>query len=82
MFVSRITPLLLYERAYYDHWFLFDCKRYSLLRVSSRFCSEVGTNTVLHFHDDIFSSGDVKTAVTFGLSFSYTLLDADFLVVF
>jgi hypothetical protein len=46
MFLTRIAPLLLYERAYFDHWLLFDCKRCSLLRISSRFCSEGGTNAV------------------------------------
>jgi hypothetical protein len=46
MFVTRFAPLLLYELAYFDHWFLFGCKRYFLLLISSRFCSEVGTNTV------------------------------------
>jgi hypothetical protein len=46
MSVTRFAPLLLRERAYFDHWFLSDCKRYSLLRISFRFCSEGGTNTV------------------------------------
>jgi len=48
MFVTRNAPLLLYERAYCDPWFLFECKRNSLLRISSRFCSEGGMNTVFY----------------------------------